>query len=82
MRRITLAASTRRCRDHVRSQIDLLTAATEGALEPVDVNSIRESIQKRYADVAGSTAGRFAYETGRVGALALGYEKAVLRHAG
>lgn len=47
-------------------------------MEPIDVNSIRESIQKRYADVAGSTAGRFAYETGRAGALALGYEKAVL----
>jgi SAM-dependent methyltransferase len=43
-----------------------------------DINSIREAVRKRYADVAGSTAGRFAYETGRTGALALGYDKALL----
>jgi SAM-dependent methyltransferase len=47
-------------------------------MEPVDVISIQEAIRKRYADVAGSTAGRFAYETGRAGALALGYEKPLL----
>lgn len=47
-------------------------------MEQADVNEIREAIRKRYADVAGSTAGRFQYETGRAGALALGYEKRLL----
>lgn len=47
-------------------------------MEQVDVNAIRESVRKRYADVSRSTAGRFAYLTGRPGALALGYESSLL----
>jgi arsenite methyltransferase len=43
-------------------------------MDQIDVNAIREAVRKRYADVAESTAGRFAYETGRAGALVLGYE--------
>ena len=47
-------------------------------MEPVDVNSIREAVRKRYAEVSSSTAGRFEYLTGRGGALALGYEPRML----
>lgn len=47
-------------------------------MDQVDVNGIRDAVRKRYADVAGSTAGRFEYLTGRAGALALGYEKPLL----
>jgi len=51
-------------------------------MEEVDVDSIRDAVRKRYADVAESTAGRFSYETGRAGALALGYEAAWLDRIG
>ena len=44
----------------------------------VDVNGVREAVRKRYAEVSRSGAGRFAYLTGRAGALALGYEAAML----
>ena len=47
-------------------------------MEQSDVNGIQDAVRKRYADVAGSTAGRFQYLTGRAGALALGYEKRLL----
>ena len=47
-------------------------------MDQVDVNGIRDAVRKRYADVAESTAGRFSYETGRAGALALGYDAAWL----
>ena len=47
-------------------------------MEHVDVNSIREAVRKRYAEVSSSTAGRFEYLTGRGGALALGYERTML----
>ncbi|HEV8439521.1 MAG TPA: methyltransferase domain-containing protein [Methylomirabilota bacterium] len=48
----------------------------------VDVNGIRDAVRKRYADVAESTAGRFSYETGCAGALALGYDAAWLNRIG
>jgi SAM-dependent methyltransferase len=51
-------------------------------MEHVDVDGIREAVRKRYADVAGSTAGRFEYLTGRAGALALGYDKPLLDEIG
>lgn len=44
----------------------------------VDVNSVRKSVQKRYAEVSRSGTGRFAYLTGRAGALALGYDSTML----
>jgi len=44
----------------------------------VDVNGIREAIRKRYAGVSEYGPGRFAYLTGRAGALALGYEPSLL----
>ena len=44
----------------------------------VDVTAIREGVRKRYADASLSTEGRFQYLTGRPGALALGYESAML----
>jgi SAM-dependent methyltransferase len=44
----------------------------------VDVNGVREAVRKRYAEVSHSGAGRFEYLTGRAGALALGYESAML----
>ena len=47
-------------------------------MDHADVNGIREAVRKRYADVARSTEGRFAYPTGRAGALALGYQPAWL----
>jgi SAM-dependent methyltransferase len=47
-------------------------------VEHVDVSSIRDAVRKRYADVAGSTAGRFEYLTGRAGAVALGYDSTLL----
>jgi arsenite methyltransferase len=50
----------------------------EGVMDQVAVNRIQDAVRKRYADVAESTAGRFSYETGRVGALALGYDPAWL----
>ena len=50
----------------------------ESAMDQPAIDSIRDSVRKRYADVAQSTAGRFAYETGRAGALALGYDPAWL----
>ena len=47
-------------------------------MDQLDANVIRESVRKRYADVARSAAGRFEYLTGRAGALALGYESSLL----
>ena len=47
-------------------------------MEPVDVNSIREAVRKRYAEVSSSPAGRFEYLTGRGGARDLGYEPRML----
>ena len=38
----------------------------------IDVNSLRDAVRKRYADVSLSSGGRFAYLTGRQGAAALG----------
>lgn len=44
----------------------------------VDVNGVREAVRKRYTEVSQCGPGRFAYLTGRAGALALGYDATVL----
>lgn len=35
---------------------------------------IRDAIRKKYAEIAKRAIGKFAYPTGRAGALALGYD--------
>lgn len=45
----------------------------------LDVEGIREAIRKKYIHVAQSPEGRFRYPVGRAGALALGYDPALLR---
>ena len=44
----------------------------------IDVAAIREAVRKKYAEVAQSAEGKFAYPTGRQGALALGYDPSVI----
>lgn len=47
-------------------------------MDQPDVKRIQDAVRKRYADLDGSTAGPFAYLTGRAGALTLGYEPTLL----
>ncbi len=46
-----------------------------------DVEAIRQGVREKYAAVAESVAGRFAYTTGRAGAEVLGYDAAHLAAA-
>ena len=45
----------------------------------LDVQGIREAIRQKYIHVAQSPEGRFRYPVGRAGALAMGYDPALLR---
>lgn len=47
-------------------------------MQTPDIAAIQEAIRKRYADVAVSASGQFGYPTGRAGAVALGYDPALL----
>ena len=48
-------------------------------MREVDAAAIRERpVRKKYAEVAQSAEGKFAYPTGRQGALGLGYDESVL----
>lgn len=47
-------------------------------MSSVDIARIQEAIRAKYAEVAISADGRFKYPTGRRGAEALGYDKALL----
>ena len=40
---------------------------------------IQQAIQKKYAEVSCSVAGKFRYLTGKAGALALAYDPSLLR---
>lgn len=42
-----------------------------------DVLAIQDAVRKKYAAVSSSAAGKFAYATGRAGALLLGYDPAM-----
>jgi SAM-dependent methyltransferase len=44
----------------------------------IDPAAIREAVREKYVEVARSAEGKFAYPTGRQGALALGYDPAVV----
>lgn len=44
----------------------------------IDAAAIREAVRRKYAEVAQSAEGKFAYPTGRRDALALGYDPSVL----
>ena len=44
----------------------------------IDAGAIREAVRKKYVDVAQSAEGKFAYPTGRRGALALGYDPSII----
>jgi SAM-dependent methyltransferase len=44
----------------------------------VDLEDVREAIRKKYINVARSPEGRFKYPVGRAGALAVGYDPALL----
>lgn len=44
----------------------------------IDPSAIREAIRKKYVEVARSAEGEFTYPTGRQGALALGYDPAII----
>lgn len=46
-----------------------------------DIHAIRDAIRTRYAGVASSAVGKFRYPTGREGALALGYDPALVETA-
>jgi arsenite methyltransferase len=48
---------------------------------PSDLQEIRKAIRGKYAEVSVSAAGKFEYPTGREGAVALGYDPAVLDRA-
>jgi SAM-dependent methyltransferase len=45
----------------------------------IDPALIREAVRKKYGEVARSAEGKFAYPTGRQGALVLGYDPAIVR---
>jgi hypothetical protein len=47
-------------------------------MDELDVKGIQVAVRKRYAELDGSIVGRFAYPTGRAGALTLGYEAPLL----
>lgn len=44
----------------------------------IDAAAIREAVRKKYAEVAQSAEGKFAYPTGRQGALTLGYDPPII----
>ncbi len=44
----------------------------------IDAAAIREAVRKKYVEVAQSAEGKFAYPTGRQGALALGYDPSIV----
>ncbi len=44
----------------------------------LDPAAIRESVRKKYVEVAQSAEGKFIYPTGRQGALKLGYDPAII----
>jgi arsenite methyltransferase len=44
----------------------------------IDAAAIREAVRKKYMEVAQSAEGKFAYPTGRQGALALGYDPSII----
>jgi SAM-dependent methyltransferase len=45
----------------------------------IDLQGIRDAIRRKYVHVAQSPEGRFRYPVGRAGALAMGYDPALLR---
>jgi arsenite methyltransferase len=47
-------------------------------MQEIDATSIREAVRKKYVEVAQSAEGKFAYPTGRPGALALGYDASTI----
>lgn len=47
-------------------------------MDQINVSAVRDSVRKKYADVARFSAGRFEYLIGRAGAVALGYDPTVL----
>ena len=44
----------------------------------IDAAAIREAVRKKYMEVAQSAEGKFAYPTGRQGALTLGYDPSII----
>ncbi len=44
----------------------------------IDAAAVREAVRKKYMEVAQSAEGKFAYPTGRQGALALGYDPSII----
>ncbi len=44
----------------------------------IDVEQIREAVRRKYVEVARSAERKFAYPTGREGALALGYDRSIV----
>jgi arsenite methyltransferase len=50
-----------------------------GETSPHVFEPIRKAIREKYAEVAVSAAGKFAYPTGREGAEALGYDPEIIR---
>jgi len=59
------------------SLMDNLTNLTKALKQ----KKIRQAIQEKYAEVAGSATGKFQYQTGKAGAEALGYDARDIRDA-
>ena len=51
---------------------------TRYAALDIDAASIREAVRKKYVEVAETAEGKFAYPTGRQGALTLEYDPSII----
>ena len=58
------------------------SARKPGGFSSGDLKEIRNVIRKKYAEVSVSADGKFQYPIGRDGAIALGYDPAIMQKAG
>lgn len=49
-------------------------------MDRLDVKGIQDAVRKKYGEVSQSAEGKFAYPTGKAGAVALGYDPSVIRN--
>ena len=45
-----------------------------------NIKSIQDTVRRKYAEISQSAEGKFAYPTGKAGALALGYDLSVIEN--
>jgi len=56
-------------------------SSRDGEISPQDLEAIRSSIRKKYAEVSLSAEDKFSYPTGKIGAESLGYDSDAIRQA-